>query len=506
MNIDMPKGIFANLGNVDSSANQSAIITADITENLSSENISDNSLANLSDINKPANFVNSTNHPTNKNHPKKNKLNTKSLEEAVNRVQKHMTEKHSELASDISKTDVFKSYIGKYIESRKIEVIGFNKDKLISRIYAEMREESILTPYLHDKNVEEININSWDDIKITYSDGLIKRCDEMFFNPTHASDVISRILIKSKMIFDEAIPFAVGHLGTNKRVTALGYGIIDRDKGVALSIRFVNPKNFTKDDFIAFGSATEEMMDFLLYSYKYNISMCFAGATSSGKTTLMSLMLNEVPFNKRLVTIEGGCREFDCVKRDNNGFILNNVIHLITKESEKENQNVTQRKLLQLALTLNPNYIAVAEMKGEESFEAVSAANTGHSVITTIHSNSCKDTYARMVVLCKMLYMMDDNTLMGLTTSAFPIVAYCKQLDDNSRHIMEIAECEGIKDGYPIVRTLFRYKILSNITNIDGSPKITGTYEKINNPSDNLLTRLKENGMPEDIYIKLFGE
>jgi type IV secretory pathway ATPase VirB11/archaellum biosynthesis ATPase len=31
--------------------------------------------------------------------------------------------------------------------------------------------------------------------------------------------------------------------------------------------------------------------------------------------------------------------------------------------------------LLQTALTINPDYIAVAEMKGEESFEAVAAAN-----------------------------------------------------------------------------------------------------------------------------------
>ena len=39
-----------------------------------------------------------------------------------------------------------------------------------------------------------------------------------------------------------------------------------------------------------------------------------------------------------------------------------------------------------------------------ESMQAINAANTGHSVITTIHANSCADTYYRMVTLCKQSY------------------------------------------------------------------------------------------------------
>ncbi len=52
--------------------------------------------------------------------------------------------------------------------------------------------------------------------------------------------------------------------------------------------------------------------------------------------------------------------------------------------------------------------------------QAINAANTGHSVITTIHANSCEDTYYRMVTLCKQEQPgMDDATLQNLATKHF---------------------------------------------------------------------------------------
>ena len=50
----------------------------------------------------------------------------------------------------------------------------------------------------------------------------------------------------------------------------------------------------------------------------------------SGKTTIMAWLLSNVPNNRRLITIEEGSREFDLVKRDEDGNILNSVVHLLT--------------------------------------------------------------------------------------------------------------------------------------------------------------------------------
>jgi len=274
----------------------------------------------------------------------------------------------------------------------------------------------------------------------------------------------------------------------------MGDGVIDKEKGLAASIRIVNPRRLTKEQFVSYGTATAQMLELLSTCYIHGISMCITGATSSGKTTLMSWILSQVPLGKRIVTIEQGCREFDLTQEDEKGEVVNNVVHLVTRFSDDPKQNITLVKLLETTLTINPDCIAVAEMKGSESMQAINAANTGHSVITTIHANSCADTYYRMITLCKQSFPMDDTTLMGLATKAFPIVAFAKKLEDNSRRLMEISECEYLEDGSRRIRTLYRFHITDNQM-IDGKASIVGHYEQVEPPSDGLLKRLRENGL-----------
>ena len=75
-----------------------------------------------------------------------------------------------------------------------------------------------------------------------------------------------------------------------------------------------------------------------------------------------------------------------------------------------------------MALRFNPEIICVGEMRSYEAYTAQEAARTGHTVLTTIHSNSCEATYRRMCTLCKRKYDIKDETLMALVTS---ISHYC---------------------------------------------------------------------------------
>ena len=406
--------------------------------------------------------------------------------------------------------ELIESYIGKYLEQSGVGVEGMEQAELCELLYGEMTGFSFLTRYLYRDDVEEININQWRDVKITYSTGEILPAKEHFNSAGHAVDVIRRLLHKSGMIFDNAQTIVVGHLNNKIRITVMGDGVIDREKGLAVSIRIVNPRKLTKEQFVGFGTATAEMLDLLSLCFTHGVSMCITGATSSGKTTLMSWILGQVPYNKRIVTLEQGCREFDLTVTDEDGNVLNNVVHLVTRFSDDPKQNITLVKLLETTLTINPDCVAVAEMKGAESMQAINAANTGHAVITTIHANSCADTYYRMVTLCKQSYSMDDATLMGLATKAFPIVAFAKKLEDNSRRLMEISEYEYLPDAGSSggskqrMRTLFRFNITDNRM-VDGKPKIIGHYEKVEPPSESLLKRLRENGMSYTAQQRLFS-
>lgn len=196
----------------------------------------------------------------------------------------------------------------------------------------------------------------------------------------------------SGMVLDNASPAVLGHLSKNIRISALKTPLVDEDVGVSASIRIVNPQNFEKKDFIKSRTATEAMLDFLSEVIRYGVSVCVAGSTGSGKTTVAGWMLTTIPDDKRIYTIESGSRELALSKVDD-GRVVNSVIHTLTRPSENEMQNIDQDILLDYALRFNPDIICVGEMRGPEAYTAQEASRTGHTVLTTIHSNSCESTY-----------------------------------------------------------------------------------------------------------------
>ena len=389
-----------------------------------------------------------------------------------------------------------KRYIGKFLLDRKISVDGLTQTALIDKLYSEMAEFSFLTKYIFGSGIEEVNINSWDDIVVQYSDGKSVKLNEKFESPDHAINIVRRMLHVSGMVLDNTSPAILGHLSKNIRIAVLKTPLVDEDVGVAASIRIVNSQKLKKEDFIRSGTATEDMMDLLSTLVRYGVSTTVAGATSSGKTTLTGWLLSTIPFDKRIFTIENGSRELDLVERDEGGNILNEVIHTKTKESEDKKKSITQDDLLDMSLRFNPCYIVVGEMRDSEADAAQEAARTGHTVITTIHSNSCDSTWHRMMTLCKRKPQhSDDDSIFNLVTEAFPIVVYAKQLENKQRRIMEIMECEIKPNGKREFHSLYRYTITENRIE-NGKYVINGYHEKCANISPSLQRRLLENGMP----------
>ena len=181
---------------------------------------------------------------------------------------------------------------------------------------------------------------------------------------------------------------------------------------------------------------------------------------------------------------------------------MNSVVHTLARPSENEKQNIDQDILLDFSLLFNPDIICVGEMRGPEAYTAQEASRTGHTVLTTIHSNSCESTYRRMVTLCKRKVDMSDATLYDLVTEAFPLIVYTKQLENRERKIMEIMECEITSSGKRLFRPIYRYNITEN-RYADGKLIIRGEHTFVNEISDSLKRRFVENGMPGATLEKL---
>ena len=422
-----------------------------------------------------------------------------SYEQILEDVQRYFAENHAvAIAGEGDKGgELLQELMTQYLVKRRYTVEGLSTEELVERLYEDMAGYSFLKKWIYlTPGVEEVNINAYNDIEVIMNSGRSVKIPEKFSSPQHAIDVVRRMLSSCGMILDDTMPSVVGYLDKNIRISVDKTPIVDPDVGLNASIRIVNQQTVSKEKLLESGSATSEMLEFLTACIRYGVSVCIAGSTGSGKTTIMAWLLSQVPNNRRLITIEEGSREFDLVRRDENGRIANSVVHLLTRPHENPALNINQDFLLERVLRKHPDVIGVGEMRSAaESLAAAESSRTGHTVCTTIHSNSCASTYRRMMTLAKRKYMMSDEVLMQIMVEAYPIVVYTKQLEDRSRKIMEIIEGEGYEDGRLIYRSLYKYEVADNTIDENGEPHVVGRHRKGYDISGNLRKRFLDNGI-----------
>ena len=415
----------------------------------------------------------------------------------LRQTQEYISQRYAAALIDPSKRGQLRAYIDQFLREHSYTVEGQDNDSLVERLFSEMAEYSVLTPYLGSPELEEINVNSWDDIAITKLDGTITKLPEHFHSPQHAVDIIKRLLHHSGMIIDNATPMAQGHLPNNTRITALKNPIVDEECGVSVSIRLLHPQRVDRQNLIDTGFATEEMVGFLCMCIRYGVPFVVAGATSSGKTTLLNAIMGSIPDGKRVFTIESGSRELSLVRRDADGNVTNNVVHTLSRPSDNSAYDITQEDLVVASLRFNPDIVCVGEMRDTECYSAVEASLTGHTVVSTVHAGPGAAAHMRIALLCQKRFPIDFNTSLVQAGQAFPLVVYTHKLENNVRKIMDISECVITPSGEREYRSLYAYNITKNDV-IDGEYQIDGVFGKTNIMSDNLRRRLIQYGVPQN--------
>lgn len=413
----------------------------------------------------------------------------------LRQVQEYISMRYAAALTDKSKHNQLRSYISKYLHDYGYTVADMSQEDVTEKLYREMAEFSIITPFLKQDNVEEININAWDDIAVTYTNGKTVKLKEHFYSPQHAIDIVKRLLHQSNMIIDKATPMTQGHLGSNIRITALITPLVDEAIGVSASIRLLHPSRVTLQKIVSSGMGTQDMIDFLCMCARYGISFVIAGVTSSGKTTLLNAIMTSMPNEKRIITIESGAREFDLVKKNRVGTTVNNVVHTLSRPSDNPAFDVPQELLVVGALRLNPHGIVIGEMRDVEAYAAVEASLTGHAVFSTVHAHAAEGAHTRIGLLCQKRFSIDFNTSLIQAAQAFPIVVYCHKLENNDRKIMDMTECEILPNGARQYHTLFSYHITKN--EVFGGRTVTqGEFVRGEGISPSLQRRLLQGGVP----------
>ena len=168
--------------------------------------------------------------------------------EALSQVQSYLSETYATLITEDNSDakEQMKRRMARYLQENRIAVDGMTASELVDALYTEMAEYGFLTKYIFADGIEEIDINSWRDIEIQYSDGHTAKLEEHFDSPEHAANVIRRMLQNSGKVLDNASPIITSRLAKNIRISVIKTPVLDEDAGVAASIRIVNPRNLSK--------------------------------------------------------------------------------------------------------------------------------------------------------------------------------------------------------------------------------------------------------------------
>lgn len=167
--------------------------------------------------------------------------------------------------------------------------------------------------------------------------------------------------------------------------------------GMAMAIRKHQSAHLRLDDYAANGAMQGHAVDTLqaqLRSLKargdhvgllrlavhQRLNILVSGGTSTGKTTFLNALIQEIPKEERLILIE-----------DTPELELHhpNAVGLVAARSALGQAAVTAEDLLNASLRMRPDRIILGELRGPEAFTFLRAVNTGHpGSMTTIHADS----------------------------------------------------------------------------------------------------------------------
>ena len=122
-------------------------------------------------------------------------------------------------------------------------------------------------------------------------------------------------------------------------------------------------------------------------------NILISGATGSGKTTFAKALVQLIPEDERIVTIEDA-RELELPHR--------NAVHLLYAKDGQGLAQLGPRELLESALRMRPDRILLQELRDASAFFYLRNVNTGHpGSITTVHANSAALAFEQLTLLVK---------------------------------------------------------------------------------------------------------
>lgn len=186
-----------------------------------------------------------------------------------------------------------------------------------------------------------------------------------------------------------------------------------------LSIRKHAPGVVSLEHLIQVGMLTDSQAQWLREQLRLGSTMLISGATSSGKTTLLRALLNEL--DERVIAIE----------QTPELFLEPPALSLTERIANQEGAGaIGLDELVVHALRMRPDRIVVGEVRSKEFRVLLQAINNGHrGTMATLHASSCENVAERCLVL-GLIAGMPERLTSRLVASSIDFVIQLAKLQD----------------------------------------------------------------------------
>ncbi len=307
---------------------------------------------------------------------------------------------------------------------------------------------SRLQPLLDDPDIRDIHISGCERVWLSMRDGTKAQGPAVADSDDDLIELIAtaaRRIGRSERRWDNAHPELNLQLPNGDRLHAL-MSVSGRP---TITIRRHDFDISRLHQLVERDVCDDLMASFLSAAMRARANIIVAGGTGTGKTTMLRCLINEIPPNERLITIEDsleiGVERFEDLHPD--------YETLEAREANTEGVGAfTLADLVRSALRMDPDRIFVGEVRGAEVLPMLLAMSTGNDgSACSIHADSSKGVFSRLAMYAAMtpVHLAPEVTNL-LVANAVDVVVHLGWVDGR-RRITSIREITGTLEAGQVV-------------------------------------------------------
>ena len=235
-----------------------------------------------------------------------------------------------------------------------------------------------------DDAISEVMVNGHDHIFIEKA-GFIEPVRDVILGEKSLMVAVKNIARRLGDDISESKPILDSRLPDGSRVAAvIPPCSVD---GVTLTIRKFNARHFGVEDLVQAGTLERWLANQLEGYVLARKNILIAGATGSGKTSMLNALGKFIPSDERVLLIEDTSE----IHMDQD-----NLVRFEARQPQNGLPAVSIRDLLKASLRHRPDRLILGEIRGSEAFDLLQLLNTGHAgSLSTLHATSARQALAR---------------------------------------------------------------------------------------------------------------